>query len=45
MDDSTDEHPTWVNVLSTECPDDEGPEEDPDYEVATKYLCSRQIKT
>ncbi|XP_037530203.1 oogenesis-related [Nematolebias whitei] len=32
-DDSKDEeHPTWVKVLSTECPDDEDSEEDPDYE-------------
>lgn len=37
MDDSRDEElPAWVKVMSTELLDDEGTEEDPDYEVATK---------
>ncbi|KAM9358040.1 oogenesis-related [Symphorus nematophorus] len=30
-----DEHPTWVEALTQELADDDGPEEDPDYEPST----------
>uniref|UniRef100_A0A3Q3NAG5 Oogenesis-related gene n=1 Tax=Mastacembelus armatus TaxID=205130 RepID=A0A3Q3NAG5_9TELE len=36
LDDEDDElHQTWVEALSQELPNDEGPEEDPDYEPST----------
>ncbi|XP_038134989.1 oogenesis-related [Cyprinodon tularosa] len=35
-DDEEEDHPSWVEVLSKELPDDEGQEEDPDYEVSTE---------
>lgn len=38
-DDSEEDHPTWMEVLSKELPD-EGSEVDPDYEVCTTvFLC------
>lgn len=36
-DEEEEEHQTWVEALSQELAD-EGPEEDPDYEVGPEYL-------
>lgn len=35
-DEEEGEHPTWVEALTQELAADEGPEEDPDYEVSIK---------
>lgn len=33
-DEEEEEHQTWVEALTQELADDDGPEEDPDYEVS-----------